>query len=137
MSPEENKAIVRRYQDALNRNDLDALDEIVAADVRMPNALPGFPPGLEGAKLNHKASVSIFAEWRVTIEDMVADEEKVAVRIMMSGHHTGPLGDIPPTGKRFNMAGVYFVRIADGKIVEHWGMGDTTAMMQQLGLAPT
>ena len=53
----------------------------------------------------------------------------------MSGVHTGPLGDIPPTGKSFKINGVYFVRITGGKIVEHWGMGDTMAMMQQLGLA--
>lgn len=135
MSAEDNQAIVRRYQDALNRNDLDALDDVVAADVKMPNALPGFPPGLKGAKLAHQSSLSVFSEWHVHIDDMVADEDKVAVRVTMSGVHTGPLGDIPPTGKSFKMNGVYFVRIAGGQIVEHWGMGDTAAMMQQLGLA--
>ena len=134
MSIEDNKAIVRRYQDALNRNDLDALDDIVTADVKMPNALPGTPPGLEGAKLAHQGSAAVFSEWHIRIEDMVADDEQVAVRITMSGVHTGPLGDIPPTGKSFKINGVYFVRITGGKIVEHWGMGDTMAMMQQLGL---
>ena len=61
MSREENKGIVRRYQDALNRNDLDALDEVVAADIRMPDILPGFPQGIEGAKKIHQHDCDCFS----------------------------------------------------------------------------
>ncbi len=136
MSVEENKAIVRRYQAALNSNNLDALDEVVAVDIRTPRMLPGFPPGLVGVKWAHQSSAAIFSGWRVTIEDLIAEGDRVAARITMTGVHTGSLGNIPPTGKPIRVPAMYIVRIAEGKIAEHWGMGDDLALMQQLGIRP-
>ncbi|HKZ86047.1 MAG TPA: ester cyclase [Anaerolineae bacterium] len=133
MSREENKGIVRRYQDALNRNDLDALDEVVAADIRMPDILPGFPQGIEGAKQIQRLTVAGVPDWRVTIVDLIAEGDRVAARITMTGTQTGEFFGIPPSGRTFRITGIYIARIANGKIVEHRGVEDALGLMRQLG----
>ncbi len=136
MSIEHNKKIVRRYQEALNNNNLDALDEVVAADISTPDILSGFPPGLAGAKAVHKMSVAGMPDLHTTIEVLVAEGDKVAARITMTGTHTGEFFGIPPTGRRVKFTGIYIVRIANGKIVEHRGVEDGVGLMQQLGAIP-
>ncbi len=136
MSLEENKEIVRRYQGAYNNNRLDVLDEIVAADVLTPKIMPGMPPGLEGAKLVHQTSLTGMPDFHTAIEDLIAEDDKVVARISMTGTHTGNFWGIPATGKKVEFTGVYIVRIADGKIVEHWGEEDGLSLMQQLGALP-
>jgi len=85
VSVEENKWVVRRYQDALNNNDFDALAEVVAADIHMPDILPGFPQGFEGAKQIHQLTVAGVPDVHTTIEDLVAEGDRVVARITMTG----------------------------------------------------
>ena len=134
MSSEENKNIVRRYQEIYNRNDLDSLGEVVAEDVLTPKIMPGMKPGLEGAKQVHARSLMGMPDWHTAIDDLIAEGDKVVARIIMSGTHTGDFWGIPATGKRVEFTGIYIVRIADGKIVEHWGEEDGVSLLQQLGV---
>lgn len=135
-TPEENKAIVRRYREAHNKNNLDALDAIVAKDVVSHNLLPGLPPGLEGGKMAHKAFLVSFPDIQTKTEHLVAEGDKVIEWYSARGTHTGPLMGIPPTGKKFEIPSVVVYRFANGKIVETWGLNDGQGLMEQLGLMP-
>jgi steroid delta-isomerase-like uncharacterized protein len=134
MSIEENKNIVRRYQEIYNRNDLDSLGAVVADDVLTPKMLPGMEPGLEGAKQVHARTLIGMPDWHTEIDDLIAEGDKVVARITMSGTHTGDFWGIPSTGKRVEFTGIYIVRIAGGKIVEDWGEEDGVSLLQQLGV---
>jgi steroid delta-isomerase-like uncharacterized protein len=133
MSIEENKNIVRRYQEIYNSNDLDALGEVVSEDLLTPRIMPGIPTGIEGAKSAHRLMLAGFPDYQTVIEDLFAEGDKVAARITMSGTNTGSFMGIPATGKRVSFTGIYIARISDGKIVEHWGEEDSVSLLQQLG----
>lgn len=133
MSIEENKEIVRRYQEAYNQQDYDALDEIVAQDVLTPNMISTMPRGLEGAKLVHQKTLLGMPDYRTTIEDLIAEGNRVVARVTITGTHTGDFYGIPATGKRINVSAIYIVRIANGKIVEHWGEENGVTVLRQLG----
>ena len=134
MSFEENKNIVQRYQNIYNSNNLDALDEVVSKDLLTPKIMPGIPTGIEGAKAAHRIMLAGFPDYQTNIDDLFAEGDKVAARITMSGTHTGSFMGIPPTGKHVSFTGMYIARIADGKIVEHWGEEDGVSLLQQLGV---
>ncbi|NOT05371.1 MAG: ester cyclase [Anaerolineales bacterium] len=133
MSIEENKNIVRRYQEAYNNCDFDALAELVSADVLTPNIIAGMPSGLEGAKVVHQTTLIGMPDYHTNIEDLIAKGDKVVARVTMTGTHTGNFWGIPATGKRVNLTGIYIVRIANGKIVEHWGEENGMIVIKQLG----
>ncbi|HXQ34982.1 MAG TPA: ester cyclase [Anaerolineales bacterium] len=137
MSIEENKRIVRRYQEIYNSNNLDALNEVVTEHVLTPRMMAGMPPGLEGAKQVHKATLLGMPDWHTEIEELIAKGDKVVARITMTGTHIGDFFGFPPTGNRISFTGIYIVRIANGKIIEHWGEEDTIGLMQQIGAKPT
>ena len=133
MSIEENKDIVRRYQEIYNTNDLDRLTEVVSEDLLTPNIVPGIPQGLEGAKVAHRLMLAGFPDYQTVIEDLIVEGEKVTARIRMTGTHTGEFMGIPATGKRVEFTGIYIARISNSKIVEHWGEEDGVSLLQQLG----
>ncbi len=135
-TPEENKAIVRRYQEAYNTNNLDDLDPVVAADIKTPAMLPGFPHGLQGIKQLHRMTVDAWPDAHVTIEDLIAEGDRVAARITVSATPQKEAFGVPPTGKSFKIGGMYIVRIANGKIVETWANMDFMGVLQQVGLIP-
>jgi predicted ester cyclase len=133
MSNAENKKIVRRYQEIYNSNDLEALGEVVSEDLLTPKIMPGIPSGMEGAKAAHRIMLAGFPDYQTVIDDLVAEGDKVVARITMSGTNTGNFMGIPPTRKRVSFTGIYIARIANGKIVEHWGEEDSISLLQQLG----
>ena len=133
MSIEENKKIVHRYQEIYNSNDLDSLTEVVSEDLLTPKIMPGIPTGIEGAKAAHRIMLAGFPDYQTIIDDLLAEGDKVAARITMSGTNTGSFMGIPLTGKRVSFTGIYIARIANGKIVEHWGEEDSVSLLQQLG----
>ena len=134
MSSEENKRIVRRYQEIYNENDLEALGEVLSKDLRTPKIMPGIPTGMEGAKAAHRIMLAGFPDYQTRIDDLFAEGDKVAARITMSGTHTGLFMGIPPTGRQVSFTGIYIARIANGKIAEHWGEEDGVSLLQQLGV---
>jgi predicted ester cyclase len=134
MSIEENKAIVRRYQEIYNSNALDALHEVVAEDLLTPKIMPGIPSGIEGAKVAHQMMLAGFPDYQTVIEELIAEGDKVVARITMSGTHTGSFMGIAPTGKHVEFTGISIARIANGKIVDHWGEEDGVSLLAQLGV---
>jgi steroid delta-isomerase-like uncharacterized protein len=133
---EENKAIIRRYREAHNANNLDALDAIVAKDVISYNALPGLPPGLEGGKMAHRAFLVSFPDIQTKTEHLVAEGDKVIEWYSAIGTHKGEFMGMPATGKKFEIPSVVVYRLANGKIVETWGLNDGQGLLQQLGVLP-
>jgi len=134
VSIEENKEIIRRYQEIYNRNDLDALGEVVSENLLTPRIMPGIPTGMEGAKAAHRIMLAGFPDYQTTIDDLFAEGDKVAARITMSGTNTGSFIGSSPTGRRVSFTGIYIARIENGKIVEHWGEEDGISLLQQLGV---
>jgi predicted ester cyclase len=133
MSTEANKVLVRRYREAHNTNNLALLDEVVAADIKSHNGIPGLPSGLQGAKMVHRTFLAAFPNGQITTEGLIAEGDQVVERFSFRGTNTGSLMHAPPTGKKVTFTGVSVFRIANGKIVEHWGahdaFGSTLAMM--------
>ena len=136
-TPEENKAVIRRYREAHNRNNLSALDAIVAQDVISHNLLPGLPPGLEGGKMAHNGFLMSFPDVQAKTEHIVAEGDKVIEWYTATGTNTGSFMGAPATGKKFEITSVVVYRLANGKIVETWGINDSMTLMQQLGLMPS
>jgi predicted ester cyclase len=133
MTTEENKEIVRRYQEASNANDLDALDALVAPNLISHNPTPGLPPGLEGGKMAHRATLAAFPDLHYHVEDLIAEGDKVVQRFTLHCTHRGVFMGLPPTG-RDHPDRVSIFRLEGGKIVEHWAVQDGLALMIQLGL---
>ena len=89
MSAEENKAIARRGYEAINQNNLDALDEVAAPDITDHDPAPGQAPGLEGVKQWFSSMHTAFPDFRMNVEDMIAEGDKVVARVRLSGTHQG------------------------------------------------
>ncbi len=136
MSAEDNKNLIRRYREIHNKGNLAELDKIVAKDIVSHNVLPGLPPGPEGAKAAHQVFLASFPDLQGTTEDLIAEGDKVMERYTVRGTHKGPFMGAPATGKKFAVETIAIFRIANGKIVEQWGMNDAAGLMAQLGLAP-
>jgi predicted ester cyclase len=134
---EQSKQIVRRIQEAFDSGNLDALDELVAPDIVSHDTPPGAPGGLGGAKMAHQMVLSWFPDYRVTIDDLVAEGDRVVARFTVSGTHEGEMMGFAPTGKSYSVPGFSEYRIENGKAVEHWGLHDNFGVMVQLGLIPT
>ena len=77
-----------------------------------------------------------FPDFHHTVEDLVAEGDKVVPRLTLRGTHQGDFQGLPPTGKQVTFSGINVMRLEDGKIVEHWSIGDTLGMLQQLGAIP-
>jgi len=138
MSVEENKAILRRmYEEIHNKGNLAAADEFVASEFVDHNPPgPGVPPGPEGVKQGLGMFRAAFSDFHATIEDMIAEGDKVVARLTITGTHKGEFMGIAPTGKQVTVGVIDIVRIAGGKMVERWGQEDMLGMMQQLGIVP-
>jgi steroid delta-isomerase-like uncharacterized protein len=134
MSIEENKKIVRRYQEIYNSNRLDSLNEVVSENLLTLRIMPGIPSGIEGAKAAHQIILTGFPDYQTVIDDLIAEGDRVVARMTMSGMHTGNFMGIPATGKQAEFTGIYVARIADGKILEHWGEEDGVSLLTQLGV---
>lgn len=136
MSVEENKTRVRQIYEAISKGDLMALDHLLTADFVDHNPDPGQAPGLEGVKQGFAMFRTAFPDFQITLEDMIAEGDKVATRVTGRGTHKGEFQGIPPTGKQVTVAGIDIIRCAGGKCVERWGAFDNLGMMQQLGVVP-
>jgi predicted ester cyclase len=139
MSAEENKAVVRREMEELfnHTGNLDVADEIIDPNYVSYEPTSGEVRGIEGAKQFAAAYREAFPDLQNTIEDMVAEGDRVVVRFRARGTHQGETEAFgPPTGKRMDMTGITIKRLSEGKIVEAWTNFDALGMMQQLGLIP-
>ncbi|MBI5291407.1 MAG: ester cyclase [Chloroflexi bacterium] len=134
---EQNKAVIRRLiQGVWNEGNAAVLDEVFAADFVDRTALPGATPGREGLKQLFTMFSAAFSDASSTIDDLIAEGDKVAWRWTFRGTHIGPFMGIPATGKTITLTGITIDRIAGNAIVERWNQADFAGMMQQLGAAP-
>jgi predicted ester cyclase len=137
---EENKAIARRVLEAVfsGQGNLDVADELFAPNyVGHDPASPGDIRGPEGAKEFAGMYRSAFPDVQMSVEDQVAEGEKVVTRWIASGTHLGEIMGIAPSGNRVTVTGTSIERIVDGKIVETWDNYDALGMMQQIGAIPS
>ena len=138
MSTEQNKAIVRRFIEAVqNEGDLAALDALAAPGYVNHSTPPGVPPNREGLKQLTALFRAAFPDGRMTIEEMVAEGDRVATRKTFRGTHRGELLGLPPTGRAVEIALLDLVRLADGQVVESWSVADELGLLRQLGALPS
>ncbi|MBI1885725.1 MAG: ester cyclase [Chloroflexi bacterium] len=133
---EQNKALVRRLiEEVIGRGDFALIDELVAADYVGHSSTPE-TYSREGHKQFFAALRRAFPDLQITVEDQIAEGDKVVTRWTARGTHEGEFAGIPPTGKRAVMTGIYIDRFADGKLVECWTKSDDLGLLQQLGVIP-
>jgi steroid delta-isomerase-like uncharacterized protein len=135
---EENKALANRlYTELINRADLSIADELVAEDFVDHNPPgPDMAPGREGLKQVFTEFNSAFPNMTLTVEDQVAEGDKVVSRLRFSGTQQGEFNGMPESGKSVSIGIIDIFRIEEGKIVERWGESDTLGMLVQLGAVP-
>jgi steroid delta-isomerase-like uncharacterized protein len=133
---ERNKALVRRWVQAFNDGDLDAVDDLVTDSYVRHDPNSPQVRGPEEEKQLIAMYRSAFPDLRFTIEDMVAEGDRVVIRVGISATHKGELLGIPPTRNRLTLSAIEIYRFEGGKIAEQWVQVDTLGMMQQLGAIP-
>ena len=139
MSTEENKANIRHgFEEIWNQGKLDVVDELVTSDYLLHDpSMPEDMRGPEGFKQFVTMYRTAFPDFHVTIEDQIAEGDKVVTRWTCTGTHQGELMGIAPTGVRgTGVSGVTIDRIANGKSVESWNAWDVLRMLQNLGVVP-
>ena len=138
MTLEQNKAVVRRFYEAFGKNDLAAIEAVLASDMKAYGHSATTPQNreemLQGIRVWHEA----FSDSFYTVEEQLAEGDRVATRVAFrSTHSLGDFMGLPPSGKQITVRGISIERIQDGKIVERRISYDQMGIMQQLGLVPT
>ena len=134
---ERNKAVIRRFvEEVQNNKDFTVYDELNAEDFVNLSSPPGIPPDREGGKMYLSGFLSAFPDAHFTIDDMIAEGDRVATKKTFTGTQTAALGEIPATGNRVTLQYDDIMRLRDGKIVEHWLAMDQMSFLQQLGVLP-
>jgi predicted ester cyclase len=132
MLTDDNKALIQKfYEEIVNQKNLTALGQFVAPNAVNHTVPSGFPQGPSQFLGLH---FNAFPDLTVTVEDLLADGDKVVARVSIRGTHQGALRAVSPTGKPFTGMAINIFRIVNGKIVEHWGLADRLGTLQQLGV---
>lgn len=134
---EQNKRLVRRALDEVFASgNFTVINEIFHPEFINHEAGPHTPPGPEGLNVTVGWLRSSFSDLHYDIQDEITEGDKVVVRVISRGRHTGAFLGFPPTGKTFAAQQIHIYRIADGKIIEHWACRDDLDQGIQLGLIP-
>lgn len=134
MSKTDNIAAQERFGRAINSNNLDELHQIVAEDCVDHDPAPGQARGPEGYIALFSQMIAAFPDFAVDVEQLVADDDKVAFAYTITGTHRGEFFGIPATGRRIRARGLQISRFnSDAKLVERWGSSDQLGILQQLG----
>jgi len=132
---EQNKALIRNFFEEENNRNIDILNEMSAPNATwfhpsVSTTPIAFEEAFEGLKIFWHA----FPDLTLTIEDIIAEGDKVVVRFIGRGTHQGELEGIPATGNKFEVSAIQIFRIEDAKIVETWEISDRLGLMMQLGM---
>jgi steroid delta-isomerase-like uncharacterized protein len=137
MSAQENKAIVRRFiEEVFNQRNVEAVDTYMASDYVDHVVPPGVPPTRAGFKQFISMFLAAFPDFHYTIEDELAEGDRIVQRLTARGTQRGEFQGIPATGKQATWSEIHIGRMAGGQIAEHWGSIDQLGMLQQLGVIP-
>ena len=135
---EQNKIAIRRfYDEVFNAGTVGLVDELCAPDFVDHEEFPGLTADREGVKQFVTMMRIAFPDLRMEVHDLIAEGDRVAARITMSGTQRGEFMGLPASGKSFSVTTIDIVRLKDAKVVEHWGATDTAKMMEQLGVIPS
>jgi predicted ester cyclase len=131
------KATVRAFvKQVQNDGNIAAAGDYIASDLVDHSALPGLPPGLEGAQAIFSMIRAGFSDHDAVIHDQIGEGDKVVTRKSFTGTHDGEFLGVPPTGRRVTINVIDIVRVEDGRIVEHWNVVDLLGALQQMDAAP-
>src|SRR5215204_2851659 len=135
---EQNKRVVRQYIEAFNLQDTERLGQLVSS-TNQSFQFSGMHSSLDWNRTKQffAAFCSAFPDLSAKIEEMVAEGDKVAIRVINTGTHKGEFQGIPSTGKNVSFGGRDFLTLSDGKIVEQRASVDMMGLMQQIGATPT
>jgi steroid delta-isomerase-like uncharacterized protein len=137
MTVEQNKQVVGRYySEVLNEGRTDLLSELALTDYVEHDPFPGQSDGRDDFVARVELLRSAFAPLRFTVEDVIAEGDRVVVRWSSTGRHTGEFLGIPPTDREYTISGIDIHRLDDGRMAEHWHVVDQLSQLQQLGLFP-
>jgi steroid delta-isomerase-like uncharacterized protein len=137
MSSEQNKTIVRRLLEEPWKGDLGVVDELIDRNyVGHDPAIPEPLRGPDGFKENVSTYREAYSDAQITVDEQIAEGDKVATRWTARGKHDGDLMGVAPTGKQVKVSGLTLSRLANGKVIEDYTNWDTFGMMQQLGIVP-
>lgn len=135
--PEQNKIIVRGIiETVLNQKNIAAFDELLSKDFLNHNPAPGVPSDVGGLKKMFTALLDAFPDLQATVDDLIAEEDKVAVRFTCHGTHKGAFMGVLPTHRRVAFGQITIVRLSDGKVTERWNLTDKFGILQQIGSVP-
>jgi predicted ester cyclase len=135
MSTEQNRALVREMFAALDARDLSGVIAHCAPGCRFHGWTPE-TLDCDGYRSTMSSLLEAFPDSRFSVDDLLADGDRVAVRHTLRGHHRAGYQGIPPTGKPIDVGAIVIVRFADGKAAEMWLNANFLGMLQQLGVAP-
>jgi steroid delta-isomerase-like uncharacterized protein len=137
MPPEESKVVVRRFIDEIFvKGNAEAVDKLATHDF-VPHSWPSVAPGAESLKQAVRRVSAALSDVRMKIEDMIAEDDKVAVRLTAHGTHRGDFMGLTATGKQYSISETHIFHMRDGKVAEHWRDADMLGLMRQLGGLPS
>jgi predicted ester cyclase len=125
----------RLLEEVVNTGKMELAGQFVAPNIHDHNTGPE-PLGLEAYQRHIQAVRTTYPDFQVTIEDQIAEGEKVVTRVTGRGTHLGHWWGAAPTGTQVTITGINIDRVVDGKIVEHWGEADTVGALVQIGAIP-
>jgi predicted ester cyclase len=130
------KAVFREHIEQIwNRKDASAIARFIAPTYRGFDAAE-LIAGIEGYKHHFETITTAFPDLRITIDIILGEADRVAARWVVEATHTGPFGDIPPTGKRVRVTGTVVARVSNRQLVEEHANSDTLGLLQQIGITP-
>jgi steroid delta-isomerase-like uncharacterized protein len=135
VSAERNRAAVQRYVEMFNSGDLADLDEVIDMNIAYREPTRQID-GRDAFKQGLAAYLTTFGQPRLTLDDLVADADRAALRWTLRGTPTAPLMGVAPTGKEVTFSGITFLRLEDGRFVEWWGQWDVKSLVRQIGATP-
>ena len=131
-----NKALVRRFIDEIFLGgSFESVDELLTEDFT-PHTWGSMEPGRDGLKEAIGRVSAGISDPTMTIDDIIAEGDRVAVRLTSSATHTGEFMGMPASGKRYEIGEIHIFRLRDGRVCEHWHQADFVGMMKQLGASP-
>ena len=136
MTLEENKQIARQFiQRVFVEADASAVDEL-ATDDFMPRSWGEMPPGRDSLKAAQGRVMQGLSDVSMHVDDLIAEGDRVAVRLTAHGRHQGDFMGIPASGNEYTISEIHIFRIVDGRVAEHWRDADMLGMLRQLGALP-
>ena len=134
---EENKALVQRMEEEIfNNRNLAAIDEFIAPEYVLRTAPPGAPADREGVREFIAMYLEAFPDLHISIDELLAEDDKVVGRFTFTGTHAGGLMNLSPTQRQIAVRQIAIYRVESGKVVEEWEVSDQLGLMQQLGALP-